>query len=447
VRSKPLDGRAVVYVLLALSLSINAAFVASKLAGYPLEDRIASKLKSGFERIRGAEGKSLPPGRWERARDVHGRPSAAEEELLKSIGYASGTQRAPAKKGVTIYDPKLAYNGLNLYVSGHAPEAILMDMRGNVLHKWRLEAKRVWSDFKPPEGNESYHFWRRAYMYPNGDLIAIFDGIGLIKIDRDSNLIWAYDGRAHHDIFVADDGRIYTLTVEPKLLPEIDATRPVFEEFVVVLDESGRELKKVSIVKCLENSDYAPVLKRIRVEGQGDILHTNTVELLDGRLSHISPAFKKGNVLISIRYLDLVAVVDLDAERVEWALTGLWRWQHDPTILENGHMLVFDNLGLKSASRVIEIDPFTQEVYWEYAGTPDAPFFTESCGSNQRLPNGNTLITESEAGRAFEITPDKRIVWEFYNPHRAGEHDELIATLFDLVRLEPDFPTGWLSAR
>jgi hypothetical protein len=48
-------------------------------------------------------------------------------------------------------------------------------------------------------------------------------------------------------------------------------------------------------------------------------------------------------------------------------------------------------------------------------------------------------------GRAFEVTPEKEIVWEFYNTHRAGEHNELIATLFDVVRIPQDFPTDWLD--
>ncbi|MCX7013628.1 MAG: hypothetical protein NTW86_13910, partial [Candidatus Sumerlaeota bacterium] len=34
----------------------------------------------------------------------------------------------------------------------------------------------------------------------------------------------------------------------------------------------------------------------------------------------------------------------------------------------------------------------------------------------QRLPNGNTLIAESDAGRIFEVTPGKELVWDYYNP-------------------------------
>ena len=62
-----------------------------------------------------------------------------------------------------------------------------------------------------------------------------------------------------------------------------------------------------------------------------------------------------------------------------------------------------------------------------------------------RLPNANTLITESEAGRAFEVTPEKKIVWEYFNPHRGDEDPKLIATLFEVVRLPPDLPLEWLD--
>jgi hypothetical protein len=45
------------------------------------------------------------------------------------------------------------------------------------------------------------------------------------------------------------------------------------------------------------------------------------------------------------------------------------------------------------------------------------------------------------------MTPQKEIVWQFFNPHRAGKADEYIATLFEVIRLTPDFPTDWLGAQ
>jgi len=145
--------------------------------------------------------------------------------------------------------------------------------------------------------------------------------------------------------------------------------------------------------------------------------------------------------LISVFVLNTVAVIDPDRETVVWARTGPWRHQHQPNFLDNGHLLVFDNLGAgHERSRVQEVDPVSGKLFWQYGGTPEVDLYSKTLGSCQRLPNGNTLITESENGRALEVTRGKRVVWEFYNPHRAGARGELVAVLFEMLRLPPDFP-------
>jgi hypothetical protein len=67
------------------------------------------------------------------------------------------------------------------------------------------------------------------------------------------------------------------------------------------------------------------------------------------------------------------------------------------------------------------------------------------CGAARRLQNGNTLITESDNGRAFEVTEDGSIVWEFVNPERAGDEGQYVATLFEMVRVPEGFPMDWLK--
>ena len=389
-----------------------------------------------------------PPGRWRAippGRHI-GMLTAEQEKAisnLESIGYLSGYEAAPGRKSVTVYDRELAYRAPNLVVSGHAPEATLIDMEGRELHRWQYECERVWPDYEPPAASDRHESWRRAHLFENGDLLAIFEGIGLIKIDKDSNLIWDYPGKTHHDLFVTKDGLIYVLTRKAHIHPEYHKEKPVLEDFITVLDADGQEIKRVSILKSLRDSHYAAILKNMK--RAGDILHTNTIELLDHRLAGRCRAFREGNVLISIRQLDTICVVDLEAESVVWALSGQWRRQHQPTVLDNGHMLIFDNQRTDGGSAVLEFDPFTREIIWEYPGDSEAPLFTMDCGSSERLPNGNTLISESNRGRAIEVTPDKQIVWEFINPHRAGENNELIATLFEVVRLDSRFPLDWVE--
>jgi hypothetical protein len=355
------------------------------------------------------------------------------------VPYLQGYRGASGQAGITVYDTRKAWPGVNLYVSGHAPEAILLGMNGTFLHRWRLTLQNVWPDLGETPELRKLEYWRRAHLLPNGDLLAIYEGLGLVRLDRDSNLQWAHRGGIHHDLEVTPDGLIYALDREGKVLPRIHPEKGVLEDFVTLLDGEGTVLRRISLLRALEQSVYRPLLHRRRPHG--DIFHTNTLEVLDGRWQDVLPAFQEGNLLISILELDTIAVVDPEREEVVWALSGLTRKQHQPTLVEEGRLLVFDNLGPGGKrSRVLELDPRTQGITWSYGGGEDVDFFSKTLGSCQRLPNGNTLITESENGRAFEVTREGEIVWEMINPHRAGEEDELVAALFEVVRLPENHP-------
>ena len=122
-------------------------------------------------------------------------------------------------------------------------------------------------------------------------------------------------------------------------------------------------------------------------------------------------------------------------------MTGMWRRQHYPKLLDNGNVLIFDNqghLGEGGASRVLELDPTTQRVVWSYTGDADNLFDSDRWGAQQRLANGNTLIVESTNGRAFEVTPAGEVVWDYRSPMRSGEHAEYVLVLPDLQRVDPE---------
>jgi hypothetical protein len=382
-------------------------------------------------------------GRWNTYRPDQ-RKAALNENYNKLIGlgYLEGYNAASDSQGITVFKKDIAQPGLNFFVSGHAPEAFLMDMEGKILHTWRYHnAGDIWKNIS--RNALCTDFWRRAYLYKNGDILAIYEGLGLVKLDKNSKLLWSYtsDRAPHHDMEVLDNGVIYILTREKKQLPNI-SNQPVFDEFITVLSSEGKLVKEVSLVKLIENSPYASMLQNdfIKAGGiMGHILHTNTIEVFDGRLSHLSPLFKKGNILISILITSTICIIDWEHQQVVWALgSGMWKHQHQPTFLKNGNILIFNNQESNTSSSVEEFEPFSQKIVWKYKGTPMHPFSSNSCGSNQRLPNGNTLITESDNGRAFEVTPNETIVWEYINAFRAGAKKELIATLFEMVRIKPE---------
>jgi hypothetical protein len=162
--------------------------------------------------------------------------------------------------------------------------------------------------------------------------------------------------------------------------------------------------------------------------------------------------FNPENVMLSIRRLNVIAIVDRSGAVVwrmgpdyrlsaAWSEIGQMIGHHHPHIIPKGlpgagNLLVFDNGGesgygfaspadpggtrssRRHYSRVLEIDPVTYEKVWEYrAGRNQAfRFFSHYISSAQRLPNGNTMITEGSDGRLFEVTGDGDIVWEYVSP-------------------------------
>lgn len=356
---------------------------------------------------------------------------------ILSLPYLQGYKHAPTKTGVIRYDRQTALPGLNFYICASVPGAFLITMDGTLVHKWMIDP----DDFNLPQKSHC----RRAHVFPDGQLLGIFEGDGeisgpLIKLDRYSRLLWEYRGNCHHDLFVAENKNIYVLTHRKRdSYPGQKLSGPILEDFITVLNPEGKEIKSVSLIKCFINSPYFYVMSLVQT--QGDIFHTNTIEVLDGKLETKIPILKKGRILISIRNLSVIALVDLEEEKVCWLLWGMWNVQHQPTVLENGNLLLFDNSELTGNSRIIEFNPLTQEIIWSYQGDKGNSFYTNVIGSNQRLPNGNTLITESETGRAFEVTRENKIVWEFINPHLSGESENLTATLYELIRLEPNYFT------
>jgi hypothetical protein len=69
---------------------------------------------------------------------------------------------------------------------------------------------------------------------------------------------------------------------------------------------------------------------------------------------------------------------------------------------------------------VVEIDPASGKELWRYEDR--AGFFSAYRSGVQRLPNGNTLVAESDAGRILELTPEGEVVWDYYSPFLGQGH-------------------------
>lgn len=385
-------------------------------------------------------------GVWfERAAPAPRDPHAKDVEGLTALGYVGGYSAAPRRTGLVHFDRERTFPGYNLYVSAHAPEALLTDLEGRVLHRWSMARETAFPQLESlyqPAGS----FFRRARLLDDGDLLAVFDYLGAVRLGPGSELRWAY-ARAHHDMDVYGD-RVYVLTFDLRYAPEWNAHGLLIEDYVDVLTLDGRFERRIDLRRTLERSGHAALLgpragpaDREAPPTLSDPLHSNAIRVLDGSLAAVSPLYAAGNLLISMRNNHTIAILDPSGERVLWARSGPWRYQHDPSLVPGGGLLVFDNeYEPGTRSRVVELDPFTGEVAWQFAADRERPFYSVVCGAAQRLANGNTLITDSASGRAFELTAGGELVWAWISPHTAGPHGEWIALLPQLERIDASFP-------
>lgn len=365
------------------------------------------------------------------------------------------------QKGVTVLDGERVQPGLTLYTSGEATSAYLVDLQGRILHRWHRPFSEIWSKESSPVTKpqpDDHVYFRAAKLFPNGDLLVVIEGNGdtpygyaLAKLDKDSNLLWSRPLRAHHDLGVADDGRIYVLThdIVDAPLENFDSLAEArIEDYLVVLTPQGEEISRLALTELVARSPYAQLLHTVPSYAAADPLHTNAVQPVSAAAAAGTGIADAGDVLVSFRELNAIGIVDPERRQLTWATRGPWLGQHYPVLLDNGNILLFDNRGNfdlpGGGSRILEFDPASMEIVWQYRGTETRPFFSAIRGDQQRLANGNTLITESDAGRIVEVTRSGERVWEYFNPARKDSDGERIAIVNHAQRLA-ESQVRWLS--
>jgi hypothetical protein len=372
------------------------------------------------------------------ARALSERMQLSEAEPSEDLSLVSASE---------VDKPGKTFDGFTLYSyarmsSNTNTSAYLVNMRREIVHKWSIRFSEVWPHppHVPGGASDAFVCFFSCHLDPNGDLLVVFHGLqqvcngyGLVKLDRYSNVVWSYAANIHHDVDVGEDGTIYAVAQKlvnqlPKGLESVPT--PCLEDYLIAISPDGKQVKEpISILKAFLDSPYALRLCPLERHGQEreqdgltmtrfdraieerDLLHTNSVRVLTRALAPRFPGLRAGQILISLRRLDIIAVLDTDKRTIVWAARGPWRAQHDAQFLDNGHILIFDNRGSPRSSRVLEYDPLTQAFPWSYPGVNDNRFFSKTRGMSQRLPNGNTLIVNSQGKQLLEVTQEHELVW------------------------------------
>ena len=331
--------------------------------------------------------------------------------------------------GVTVYDEERSYDGYTLFAETYedpsdAPDGkakiYLVDMEGEPVQRWEVETAVQSHCRLLPNGN---------LLYPTRDRSKIEEA-GVRELDPESDVVWSYHCRIDHDFQVTDDGRMFLHTIEDTMVPEIG---PELKRnpYIVEIDrdknvhwEWNGEEHFDELGDHLSDDEWEYVRQRIESEYPFDWAHNNTLQLIPPNETYERERegdgpvrFEPGNIVFSYRSVDVIGVIDYPSGEIVWAwgpdeLDG----QHLPHVLENGNLLIFDNGTERGWSRVIELDPLTEEIVWEYTGTPKSDLYAPFISGARRLPNGNTLICEGTEAHLFEVTPDGEVVWDFVSP-------------------------------
>jgi hypothetical protein len=384
--------------------------------------------------------------------------------------------------GVTIYDPARTWNGYTVLSPLATPAVIVIDMNGNVVKRWDdynssaggparvLPGGQVIaaSGARPPY-QESLELVQRDFA---GNLVWSFRRNEQVEL-RDAGTVWS--SRQHHDWQREDFPAGYyspeltpaptgantlLLTHTNHVLPAVADTM-LEDDRLIEVTPDGRIVWEWTAGEHIDELGFAPDARAAikaasdtnAARGSFDWLHINSATYLGpNRWFDAGDArFAPNHVIISSRQASLLAIVGRNG-KIVWRLGPDFSaseelrkirqiiGQHHAHFVPKGlpgagNVLVFDNGGssgygfagpiapngvgafARATSRVLEIDPVTLELVWSYV----APrFFSTNISGAQRLPNGNTLITEGDGGRMFEVTRDGAIVWEYMNPLFAG---------------------------
>ena len=218
-----------------------------------------------------------------------------------------------------------------------------------------------------------------------------------------------------------------------------------------------------------------PTYSMTRTPGKkgGDWIHVNAASYLGPNKwwsedQEKYKMFNPENIIISNRQTNTSCIIEKATGKIVWQIgpyyykDSIWEFngkvykkaykrlkqiigQHHTHMIPEGlpgagNIMIYDNGGYagygprnpgahagwsdarRDYSRVIEIDPRTLKIIWEHSAKTMGmrnkyQFYSDYVSSAQRLPNGNTLITNGAVGQMQEVTKEHEIVWEYISPY------------------------------
>ncbi len=359
-------------------------------------------------------------------------PAYRKTELLPPESFvpmtpAAGAQNLPVTSGLRIAGPNVdtpryfvAYGSFYFPEAGTAVGAIAFDSTGTVYRGWPIRIDRaefpglhIGLDVAPDGTIATNAFgifaaqswcgaplWQAPWTpHPDG-------------VRRHENGLDGYD--YHHDIFF-HDGAFWTFRGA---------------DVVAVDAESGAlkaEILGADMVRWGWNDDGGVLDARADIfRGQdltretaasllpGDPFHFNKVEVLSAELAPNYPGLEAGDLLLSVRDLNLVAIVRPSEERFVWWRYGLTSRQHDATF-RDGAIEVFNNAPFsyppQPSIRRLDFETHTASTIFDLTAFD----FEMRFKGNFEREGDRLLVVDDESGKVIAARLDGTVEMVFQN--------------------------------
>lgn len=358
---------------------------------------------------------------------------------------------APVARNAVSPDESLfLMTGGPYQLTSHCPEygclAWITDRQGNIKHTWPLNSKKLWANTSLGRWVEIDDIYPVGlHLYPNGDLLASFQtrnsqqyAVAIVKFNKDGEIIWQRNNQSHHWFSLDESGNIYvpgsnTISTSYPLgntRLSLKCSANLHDDVIRIFNPDGELIDEISLLESLSVSGYAGALhtgKGIVDYHNCDVTHLNDVQVLSQEMAAQYPGLTAGDMLISARNINTLAVIDGRTHKIKWLTQGLTIGQHSPSFIGNNKILVFDNKGGStglSQISLIDLRRHTKDILAPKSGTQGAKNFDSIVAGHVQLSASKKrlLVTLSMSARVFEIDIlSGKIIWSYLNSQRLPE--------------------------
>lgn len=347
---------------------------------------------------------------------------------------------SPSRKTGLLYSDDRSYGGYTVIVPNGGDHIYLLGPDGKIVHYWHLPWYKPGYAYFSPEGTILTRGRLMQETAEGWDFVPDISDI-LLELDWDSNVVWRWqEGDLHHGMARMPNGNTLIIVwtplpegfhqrikggVAPETFEKILQHDPEFWDFIlegmgvggrpktegnygdaiIEVDPSGKIVKQWNAYDHISPEEEPSCSFCPRSEWT----HANSIEYTSD-----------GHVLVSFREISLVLKINWETDEIVWKFgRPVISHQHDPNETPDGNILIFDNGAhhpIQGRSRVVEVDPVTDRIIWQYSGDICFSFRSLHIGGAQKLPNDNIMICEGECGRLIEVNREKEIVWEWISP-------------------------------